>query len=107
MIDRESPLDPTSDKGEKIEDLKGDIEFKNVSHIYPSRPEVQVLTDFNLVIPAGKITALVGASGSGKSTIVGLIERYTAPYVKLKSGLMQCQVLRASCRRDLPRRYQY
>jgi ATP-binding cassette, subfamily B (MDR/TAP), member 1 len=40
---------------------------------------VTVLQDFNLVIPARKVTALVGASGSGKSTIVGLVERFYTP----------------------------
>ncbi|KAF3926092.1 hypothetical protein ABW20_dc0110077 [Dactylellina cionopaga] len=78
-IDRVSPLDPSSDEGDKIEDLRGDIELVNIKHIYPSRPEVTVIEDINLVIPAGKTTALVGASGSGKSTIVGLVERFYDP----------------------------
>ncbi|KAF3923923.1 hypothetical protein AA313_de0203653 [Arthrobotrys entomopaga] len=78
-IDRVSPLDPSSDEGDKIENLKGDIELVGVKHIYPSRPEVVVIEDMNLVIPAGKTTALVGASGSGKSTIVGLVERFYDP----------------------------
>ncbi|EPS39306.1 hypothetical protein H072_6948 [Dactylellina haptotyla CBS 200.50] len=78
-IDRKSPLDPSSDEGEKIENLKGDIELVGIKHIYPSRPEVVVIEDMNLVIPAGKTTALVGASGSGKSTIVGLVERFYDP----------------------------
>ncbi|KAF3938618.1 hypothetical protein ABW19_dt0202138 [Dactylella cylindrospora] len=78
-IDRKSPLDPSTDEGEKIADLQGVIELKNVKHIYPSRPEVVVIEDMNLVVPAGKTTALVGASGSGKSTIVGLVERFYDP----------------------------
>ncbi len=41
---------------------------------YPSRPEVQVLENINLIIPHRKTTALVGARRSGKSTIVGLAE---------------------------------
>jgi ATP-binding cassette subfamily B (MDR/TAP) protein 1 len=59
--------------------VRGTLEFRGVKHIYPSRPQVTVLQDFNLVIPAGKVTALVGASGSGKSTIVGLTERFYSP----------------------------
>ncbi|CAZ82915.1 unnamed protein product [Tuber melanosporum] len=51
----------------------------NVKHIYPSRPEVPVIHDMSLIVPAGKVTALVGASGSGKSTIVGLVERFYDP----------------------------
>jgi len=61
------------------EEVRGDLELRNVKHIYPSRPEVTVLQDVNLLFPAGKITALVGVSGSGKSTIVGLVERFYTP----------------------------
>ena len=78
-IDRTSPLDPMHDNGEKIENFEGTIELRNIKHIYPSRPEVVVMNDVNLVVPAGKTTALVGASGSGKSTIVGLVERFYDP----------------------------
>lgn len=78
-IDRQSPLDPTNDLGEKPEHVEGSIRLEHVKHIYPSRPEVVVMNDVSLDIPAGKTTALVGASGSGKSTIVGLVERFYDP----------------------------
>ena len=78
-IDRTSPLDPVTDAGEKLDQLHGTVELKHIKHIYPSRPEVVVMQDVNLTIPAGKTTALVGASGSGKSTIVGLVERFYDP----------------------------
>lgn len=78
-IDRASPLDPESEEGLKLEHVEGTIELRNIRHIYPSRPEVVVMEDVNLVVPAGKTTALVGASGSGKSTIVGLVERFYDP----------------------------
>lgn len=78
-IDRASPLDSTSDSGEQLEKLEGTIRLENIKHIYPSRPEVVVMNDVSLTIPAGKTTALVGASGSGKSTIVGLVERFYNP----------------------------
>ncbi|KAJ5919905.1 Leptomycin B resistance protein [Penicillium verhagenii] len=78
-IDRVSPLDPESEEGERLEHVEGSIELRNVKHIYPSRPEVTVMKDVSLSIPAGKKTALVGSSGSGKSTIIGLIERFYNP----------------------------
>lgn len=78
-IDRVSPMDPHSKEGIVLEHLVGTIELKNVKHIYPSRPEVVVMEDVSLVIPASKTTALVGQSGSGKSTIVGLVERFYDP----------------------------
>ena len=78
-IDRQSPLDPTSDSGEILKLVDGDVELRNIKHIYPSRAEVVVMDNVNLSVPAGKTTALVGASGSGKSTIVGLVERFYDP----------------------------
>lgn len=78
-IDRVSPLDPSSDEGKKLDQLDGVVELRNIRHIYPSRPEVVVMEDVNLRVPAGQTTALVGASGSGKSTIVGLVERFYDP----------------------------
>ena len=51
----------------------GRIEFKNVTFSYPSRPEHIVLQSLDLEIPMGKVTALCGASGSGKSTIAQVI----------------------------------
>jgi ABC-type multidrug transport system fused ATPase/permease subunit len=62
-----------NEKGTEIirqADIKGHIEFKNVSFTYPSRPDNKVLKDFSEVFEAGKTTALVGPSGSGKSTII-------------------------------------
>lgn len=53
-----------------------DIILDNVNFAYPIRPDVKVLKNLNVRFPAGKLTAIVGASGSGKSTIVGLLERW-------------------------------
>lgn len=78
-IDRPSPLDPYSEEGGTVESLQGNIEFRNVKHIYPSRPEVTIMDGVSLTMPAGKTTALVGPSGSGKSTVVGLVERFYFP----------------------------
>ncbi|KAK9468095.1 P-loop containing nucleoside triphosphate hydrolase protein [Lipomyces arxii] len=78
-IDRESAIDSSVEEGGKLENIKGDIELRNIKFVYPSRPNVAVLNDYNLTIPAGKTVALVGASGSGKSTIIGLLERFYLP----------------------------
>jgi ATP-binding cassette subfamily B (MDR/TAP) protein 1 len=78
-IDRQSPIDPSSGEGTKLENVVGTIRLESIKHIYPSRPEVVVMDDVSLTIPAGKTTALVGASGSGKSTIIGLVERFYTP----------------------------
>jgi ABC-type multidrug transport system fused ATPase/permease subunit len=58
-----------------LEDFKGHIEFRNVSFRYPTR-DVYVLRDVSFVIEPGQMGALVGHSGSGKSTCVQLLERF-------------------------------
>ena len=60
-------------------DVQGKIEFRNVSFIYPSRPEQKILKNFNATFEIGKTTAIVGPSGSGKSTVVQLLERFYNP----------------------------
>ena len=79
IIDKESLLDPLSPEGIQPASCTGDIEIRDLSFAYPSRPSAQVLHDLNLSIPAGQTTALVGASGCGKSTLVGLLERWYQP----------------------------
>ena len=65
-------------KGVKVKEVGShcDIVLENVTFAYPIRPNVKVLDGLSVRFPAGKRTAIVGASGSGKSTIVGLIERW-------------------------------
>lgn len=79
IIDTESKIDPFDTSGTVPQSIKGDIDFANVNFAYPTRANVKVLDDFTLNIPAKKVTALVGASGSGKSTVVGLFERWYNP----------------------------
>jgi ATP-binding cassette subfamily B protein len=67
---------PFSEAPKKPSSMKGDIEFRNVSFSYSSRKDVPVLHDFNLIVPANTTAALVGASGSGKSTVVSLLQRF-------------------------------
>lgn len=68
-----------SQDGTKIEGFRGDIKLRNVRFAYPSRPDVPVLHGLDLDIPADRTTALVGTSGSGKSTIFGMLERWYLP----------------------------
>lgn len=56
--------------------FQDDIHFRCVSFAYPTRPSTRVLENLTLTFPAGKTTALVGASGSGKSTVAGLLLRW-------------------------------
>lgn len=56
-----------------------EIEFRNVSFEYPSRPGMTVLSDFNLGIEKGRTVALVGGSGCGKSTCISLLSRFYDP----------------------------
>ncbi|KAJ2480773.1 hypothetical protein IWW56_002214 [Coemansia sp. RSA 2131] len=80
IIDRESPIDPLdSETGTKVDRIRGDISFRNIHFSYPSRPDVPILKGFNLEIRPGQKIALVGSSGCGKSTTIGLIERFYDP----------------------------
>ena len=63
---------------ENWEPIKGDIEFENVSFQYPDGKE-EVLSNFNLKIPAGTNVAIVGETGAGKSTLVNLACRFFEP----------------------------
>ncbi len=56
--------------------IKGKIEFKNVSFCYPTKPNQKILNDLSFVIEPGKSVGLVGYSGCGKSTIIQLLERF-------------------------------
>ena len=57
----------------------GDLELRDVTFSYPMRPGVRVLRSLSLRLPHGKVTALVGRSGAGKSTVAALIERLYQP----------------------------
>ncbi|CAG8491139.1 uncharacterized protein OCT59_020189 [Rhizophagus irregularis] len=81
VIDRIPPINSSSPDGKKLDEstTKGRLEFKNIKFNYPARPDIQILKNFNLTIEPGETVALVGTSGSGKSTIVGLLERFYDP----------------------------
>ncbi|WWC65424.1 uncharacterized protein I303_108042 [Kwoniella dejecticola CBS 10117] len=78
-IDRIPSIDSASIEGSKPENVRGEISFQNVKFHYPSRPNVPILKGLTTTFEAGKTFALVGASGSGKSTVVSLVERFYDP----------------------------
>ena len=59
--------------------FEGEIEFRNVTFAYPLKPEVDVLKNLSTKIEKGKVVAIVGHSGSGKTTISNLIQRFYDP----------------------------
>uniref|UniRef100_A0A803LSZ2 Uncharacterized protein n=1 Tax=Chenopodium quinoa TaxID=63459 RepID=A0A803LSZ2_CHEQI len=84
VLDRVTKIDPDSSDGFHPEKISGHIEIQDVHFSYPTRPDVVIFKGFSINIEAGKSSALVGQSGSGKSTIIGLIERF---YVPLKGSV--------------------
>ncbi|NWV06037.1 ABCBB protein, partial [Ptilonorhynchus violaceus] len=78
-IDKKPTIDCMSEDGYKLDKVQGEIEFHNVTFNYPSRPDIKILDNLNMVIKAGETTAFVGASGAGKSTTVQLIQRFYDP----------------------------
>jgi ATP-binding cassette subfamily B (MDR/TAP) protein 1 len=65
--------------GRTLPSVQGNIEFRNVYFSYLSRPEIPILSGFYLTVPARKTVALVGRNGSGKSSIIPLMERFYDP----------------------------
>uniref|UniRef100_N1R508 ABC transporter B family member 2 n=1 Tax=Aegilops tauschii TaxID=37682 RepID=N1R508_AEGTA len=79
MIERSTVNTRSSRAGRTLQAVEGNIHFRDVRFASPSRPDVVILDRLSLDFPAGKIVALVGGSGSGKSTVVSLIERFYEP----------------------------
>ncbi|KAF5338964.1 hypothetical protein D9611_008824 [Ephemerocybe angulata] len=85
-IDRVPDIDSFSEEGLRPENAKGEITLEDIEFSYPSRPTIKVVKKLSVTFKAGKTAALVGASGSGKSTVINLVERFydpTAGVVKL------------------------
>ncbi|KAF7529216.1 hypothetical protein G7054_g9911 [Neopestalotiopsis clavispora] len=74
-----SPQDPFDPSGGTVEDFRGDVELCGVNLIYPKRPDARVMHHVSFKCPALKTTAIVGASGSGKSSIINLLQRFYEP----------------------------
>lgn len=85
IIERKSAIDSESNEGLRPDSCEGRITFENVVFNYPSRPDVPILKSLTTVFPPYSTTALVGASGSGKSSIIALMERFYDP----QSGIVK------------------
>ena len=79
ICSRVSEIDSFSESGATPESVKGDIEVRDVVFAYPSAPDHLVCNGYSLTVAAGQTVALSGASGSGKSTIIQLLERFYDP----------------------------
>lgn len=88
LLDRKPPIDskPWNDDGTPREIVaptdvhsKGAIEFRKVKFAYPTRKTARVFDGMTLKIPAGQTAALIGSSGSGKSTVMALLQRFYDP----------------------------
>nr|CAB3474118.1 unnamed protein product [Digitaria exilis] len=75
-INRVPQINADDPKGLILDQIRGELQFESVRFVYPSRPNIPILKDFNLQIPAGQTIALVGSSGSGKSTAIALVQRF-------------------------------
>lgn len=78
-INRKPEIDAYDTSGIVLEDIKGDIDLKDVYFRYPARPDQLIFDGFSLHVPSGTTMALVGESGSGKSTVISLLERFYDP----------------------------
>lgn len=77
ILDRKTEV--VGDAGEELTKVDGTIELRGVQFSYPSRPDAPIFKDFDLKVRAGKSMALVGQSGSGKSSVLSLILRFYDP----------------------------
>merc|ERR1719228_806657 len=79
LIDKLPEIDSLSKEGLKpdsVAEEKHEIEFRNVHFTYPSRPNEKILNDISFTVKEGQSLALVGTSGSGKSTCIALLQRF-------------------------------
>jgi ATP-binding cassette subfamily B (MDR/TAP) protein 1 len=81
FLNRIPTIDHWSPDGKKIDRLDGRVQLDNVRFTYPGRPDHKVLRGISLKAEPGQFIALVGASGSGKSTVMQLLERFYDPTV--------------------------
>lgn len=76
LIELKPKIESESCSGDEIKDIAGRIELRDIHFHYPERPDQEVLRGVSLHADPGEFIALVGSSGSGKSTIIALLERF-------------------------------
>ncbi|WP_038172549.1 ABC transporter transmembrane domain-containing protein [Vibrio pacinii] len=79
ILQVESDIVAPSSNGVSLEEVTPQIEFASVTFHYPSRPDQAALSDLSLLVEPGKVLALVGPSGAGKTTIFELLQRFYDP----------------------------
>lgn len=98
ILDMEIMIKDPENPKEFLSEKKGEVEFRNVYFVYPDADEA-VLHNISFVAPAGKTTAFIGSTGSGKSTLINLIPRFFD--VTRGSILVDGQDVREVCHADL------
>jgi ATP-binding cassette subfamily B (MDR/TAP) protein 1 len=80
LLDRRSAIDPTDESGaQPAQPVSGRLELRDVRFTYPARPEAEVLHGISFTVEPGSTVAIVGPSGSGKSSIVQLLLDFYRP----------------------------
>lgn len=72
----EEELEDESHKQSRLENVKGEVEFRNVKFAYPNAPEHEVIHNFSVHVSPGQKVAIVGPTGAGKTTLVNLLMRF-------------------------------
>ncbi|XP_018422366.1 PREDICTED: multidrug resistance protein 1A-like, partial [Nanorana parkeri] len=80
LLERQPLIDSYSTAGNTPSQCNGNIMFKGIHFIYPTRPDVVVLKGLDITAEKGETLALVGSSGCGKSTTIQLLERFYDPH---------------------------
>ena len=75
----EEEMEDESSKTEKIENVRGEVEFRNVKFAYPNASEKEIIHDFSVKVEPGQKVAIVGPTGAGKTTMVNLLMRFFEP----------------------------
>jgi ATP-binding cassette subfamily B (MDR/TAP) protein 1 len=79
LLAEKSSIDPSSPAGEDPGTPTGQIDFSSISYAYASRPDHPALKELTFTIAPGSNVAFVGPTGSGKSTLISMIERFYDP----------------------------